>query len=299
MLRISVVIPTYNHGTFVRHALASVLGQTVPASEVIVVDDGSTDDTAAVLRTYDNGRVRVIRQANRGVAAARNAGAATATGDLVAFLDSDDVWMPAKLESQVSRFVAAPELGLVHCGLDEVDGRDRLIRRRLDGMEGWVAEEMLLFRRGVIFGAGSTAMVSSVAFRAVGGFDERLSTAADWDFCYRIARRYPIGFVKEALVRYRLHGLTMHMNVRAMERDMLRGYAKAFSEGDPALRKLRRRAYGKLHSVLAGSYLEVGEYRAGISHAVKSVVWTPGSVGYFAGYPLRRLRRFVAALEAN
>jgi glycosyltransferase involved in cell wall biosynthesis len=288
--KVSAVIPTHNHARFLVEAVESVLRQTVPPSEVIVVDDGSTDSTLEVLRQY-GGRIRVISQENRGVAAARNVGASVASGEILAFLDADDLWLERKQEFQSNRFVKEPDLGLVHCGVEEIDGAGRQLRTRLDGMQGWVSREMLLFRRGVILGGGSAIAVRRASFRDVGGFDESLSTSADWDFCYRIARRYRIGFLAEVLVRYRVHNGNMHKNVHAMARDMLRAYSKAFSEDDRSLRGLRRLAYGRLHSILAGSFFQSGDYGQFARHAVKSIVLTPRSARHFAGYPLRRLRR--------
>lgn len=290
MASISVVIPTHNHASFLPEALESVLRQRLKPREVIVVDDGSTDRTGEVLGKYA-GRIRALRQANRGVAAARNAGASVASGWLLAFLDADDVWHASKLERQAARFWADRTLGLVHCGVAEVDVQGRLLRTRLDGMEGWVSREMLLFRRGVILGGGSAAVVPRAVFEGVGGFDETLSTSADWDLYYRIAERYRVGFVPETLVRYRVHDANMHRNVHAMARDMLTAYAKAFSKPDPELRRLHRSAYGRLHSMLAGSYFQAGDYGRFVRHVLASVTTRPEQIGYFAGYPIRALRR--------
>jgi glycosyltransferase involved in cell wall biosynthesis len=298
MATVSAIIPTYNHAAFLRGALESVFAQSCCPLEVVVVDDGSTDETAEVLRVYE-GRIRVLRRPNRGVAAARNAGAAVASGELLAFLDADDAWLPAKLERQTARFGVEPGIGLVHCGVMEVDGRGRQLRARLDGMEGWVSTEMLLFRRGVILGGGSAAVIRRAAFLDVGGFDEALSTSADWDLYYRVARRYPVGFVPEVLVRYRVHSGNMHRNVDAMTRDMLAAYAKVFSEQDPELRRLRRWAYGRLHAMLAGSFFQAGEYRRFARHAAASMAARPGQVGYFAGYPVRALRRCLSGSKVG
>src|SRR5262249_53680055 len=100
---ISVFIPAYNHARFLASTIDSALSQPLTPSEIIVVDDGSTDDTSSVLGTFGH-EIRVLRQNNRGVAAARNRGAAMATGDYLAFLDADDVWLPQKLEMQLDRF---------------------------------------------------------------------------------------------------------------------------------------------------------------------------------------------------
>jgi hypothetical protein len=175
--------------------------------------------------------------------------------------------------------------------MEEIDGQGRRIRRRVDGMEGWVSQEMLFFRRAVILGAGSSAMVPRAVFQEIGGFDESLPPAEDWDFCYRIARRFRVGFVPEVLVRYRLHGGNAHANVFAMTKGILGGYAKVFEEQEPSLQRLRRRAYGNLHSMLAGSFFHMGEYRQFIRHAFSSIILTPENGGHFAGYPFRAIRR--------
>jgi glycosyltransferase involved in cell wall biosynthesis len=290
---VSVVIPAYNHARYLTEAIASALGQTLPAAEVIVVDDGSTDETPQVLARHRD-RVRIVRQANRGVSAARNAGAMLAQGDLLAFLDADDVWRPEKLEAQAERFAADPALGLVHCAVEEIDADGRTLRTCTDGMEGRVAEEMLLFRRAVILGGGSGAVVTRARFEETGGFDESLGTSADWDLHHRIARRAPVGFVPRVLLRYRLHGANMHADVARTAREMLRAYAKAFAE-EPALAALRGRAYGGLHAMLAGSFHGQGHVGPAIAHGLRALAHDPSRVGRFLGYPLRRLRRSACA----
>ncbi|MET0556524.1 MAG: glycosyltransferase family A protein [Vicinamibacteria bacterium] len=290
---VSVVIPAYNHARYLAEAIDSALGQTQPPADVTVVDDGSTDDTPRVLDAY-RGSVRVVRQANRGVSAARNAGAALGRGDLLAFLDADDVWMPEKLAAQAALFAATPALGLVHCGVEEIDGHGRPLRTRTDGGQGRVAEEMLLFRRPVILGGGSGAVVSRAWFDEAGRFDESLGTSADWDLHHRIARRAAVGFVPRVLLRYRVHGANMHADVARTAREMLAAYAKAFA-AEPALRPLRGRAYGGLHAMLAGSFQAQGLTGAAVAHGLRALAHDPSRIGRLLGYPLRRLRRSVSA----
>jgi glycosyltransferase involved in cell wall biosynthesis len=291
MSPVSVVIPTYNHARFLRQAIDSALGQTLPPREVIVIDDGSSDGTPDIVAEYGH-RIRAVRHTNRGVAATRNAGAALATGELLAFLDADDVWRPRKLELQAERFRREPSLGLVHCGVEEIDAHGKVLRRQPDGLEGSkVAAEMLLFRGPTILGGGSGVMISRAAFAAVDGFDARLSTSADWDLYYRLTTRFPVGFVAEPLLQYRLHGSNMHGNIRVMERDMLLAYSKAFSNASDPVQGLRRQAYGSLHSVLAGCFFTSGDRARFAQHALKSIWLNPRSLGRFAGYPLRLLRR--------
>src|SRR6266571_7108019 len=123
-----------------------------------------------------------------------------------------------------------------------------------------------------------------------GGFDIRLSTSADWDFCYRVAKRKRVGFIPEPLVKYRVHTSNMHSNIKAMEHDMLLGYAKAFSDDERELRELRRRCYGNLHMVLAGSFFRAGHGFGFMRHALKSLWLTPGNLTYLLDFPLRRMR---------
>ena len=282
MRTISVIIPAYNRARELRNAIDSALAQTRLPIEVIVVDDGSTDETPEVLARYGD-RIRVVRQSNQGVAAARNAGIAIARGDLLAFLDSDDVWLPRKLELQAARFDADAELGLVHCGADfEGTGVN------VDGLEGWVASEILRLDRSVIVAHGSGVMVPRRVAEELGGFDARMRVSEDWDFCYRVATRYRIGFVAEALVLYARHASGLHRDIEKMEHGMLLALEKAFA--DPAALPLRRHAYGRLHRILSGCYFQQHHWRAFIRHFVKSVRWDWRNVFYFATYPLRRVK---------
>jgi glycosyltransferase involved in cell wall biosynthesis len=287
--RVSVIIPTHNGARFLGLAIDSALSQTHAPAEVIVIDDGSTDGTSELLSGYGD-RIKAVRQRNRGVSAARNAGVALASGALLAFLDADDVWLPKKLERQVARFQVEPDLGLVHCGVDEIDEVGRRLRRVQDGLEGWVADDMLMFRRSVILGGGSGAMIPRALFKDIGGFDETLSTSADWDLYYRLARKHRVGFIVDALVGYRIHGSNMHSNIAVMERDMIRGFVKAFVDAGPHLPSLRRRCRGNLHRMLAGSYYRHGNYWSFLRHSIKALVLAPENAAWFLSYPVRRFR---------
>jgi glycosyltransferase involved in cell wall biosynthesis len=283
---VSIIIPNYNYGHYLRQALDSVLAQTCQDLEIIVVDDGSQDSSESVVRTYGE-RIRFIKQENQGVSAARNRGAQESSGEFIAFLDADDLWLPTKLEKQLQRLCDDPGIGLVHCGVQEIDSSGALLKTLLEGMEGWVSKELLLFERPVILASGSTGLVPRTTFKAVGGFDERLGTSADWDFCYRISVRQPVAFVPEVLVYYRAHGSNMHANVGAMEHDMMIGYEKAFSSDNGELRYLRRQCYGNLHMVLAGSFFRSGQRARFARHALKSLLLTPGNLSRLVGFPFR------------
>jgi glycosyltransferase involved in cell wall biosynthesis len=293
---VSVIIPNYNYGRFLKQAIDSVLAQTYPRVEALVVDDGSKDDSEEVLRGYGE-RIRWFRQQNQGVSAARNRGVRESHGAYLAFLDADDYWMPAKLEKQMELSLGDPELGLVGCRLDIFDelGVSRVC---LDGMSGWVAQELLLLQRCVVPGAGSSLLVPRALFEEMGGFDERLSTSADWDFCYRAASRRRIGFVPELLVRVRQHSGSMQRNIDLMEKDMMLGFRNAFAAAPPMVRRLENQCYGNLHMTLAGSFFQAGQYAKFLRHAWLGVWLRPANIERLWGYPVRWWQRR-AGMEAS
>ncbi len=283
---VSVIIPNYNYSQYLREAIDGVLAQTYPEIEIIVVDDGSTDGSREVLDSYGD-RIVAIYQKNGGVSAARNNGVSQSRGEFVAFLDADDVWLPAKIERQMAVFTDDSEIGLVHVGVVEIDGAGNSLFERTDGMAGRVSEALLRFEGPVILGGGSGLMLPRRVFDAAGGFDTRLSTSADWDMFYRISIRYSIGFVPEILLKYRVHSSNMHGNIGAMEHDMMLGFEKVFTNGSTAE---RRKCYGNLHKMLAGSYFRSGNYPDFARHAFKSIANRPANLGYFLQFPLRRMQ---------
>lgn len=291
MKAVSVVIPTHNHARYLGEAIDSALAQTHSPLEVIVVDDGSTDETEEVLARYGN-RIRTLRQRNQGVSAARNAGIAAASGDYLAFLDSDDLWHPRKLERQLALFAADSSLGLVHCGVVTF-GSSAETRQALEGMEGWVGQEILLLDRTII-GPGSTLVVPRLVAEEVGAFDTRLMVSEDWDFSYRVASRYKVGYADETLVFYRQHDGGLHLDIPLLESSMLLALEKAFASTDPAVQSLRAHSYGRLHRILAGCYFQARRPLAFALHTVKSLRYDLGNLRYFAGYPGRVLRRWLA-----
>jgi glycosyltransferase involved in cell wall biosynthesis len=184
---VSVIIPAYNVAGIVGRAIDSALAQTVSPLEIIVVDDGSRDETASVVEAY-GGKVRLIRQANAGPAAARNRGARDAAGEWLAFLDADDAWLPTKLERQLA-YVGAARVGLVACLTSGSVDDDNITLERLWNYN-YIGMSGVLVRRA--------------AFEEVGGFDEDpgLISAEDYNLWLRIAMRWEIAMVRERLFVY-------------------------------------------------------------------------------------------------
>jgi glycosyltransferase involved in cell wall biosynthesis len=204
---VSVVVPAYNSARTLDATLRSARGQSHGTLEIIVVDDGSVDDTAAIVeqQAAEDRRVRLIRQANAGVSAARNAGAAAAQGVFIAPLDADDLWADRKIEKQVAIFNDDPELGLVYCWFALIDGDDRILKVATPEEQGWLFERLCA---GNIIGNGSSPLIRRSAFDDVGGYDARgqgklIQGCEDWELYVNIAERHKVGLVREALVGYR------------------------------------------------------------------------------------------------
>lgn len=288
--KVSVVIPVLNYGRYVGAAIESALQQTLPPHEVIVVDDGSTDDTPGVLASFGH-RIIVLRTSHVGSPQARNLGAARATGDVLAFLDADDLWLPRKLERQIARLRERPAAGLVHCGVVDIDASGNELTTRLDGLEGWVSTDILLWNSTVILGGGSASIMTRKAFEDAGGWDPATQPSEDWDLFYRIARRYEVLFVPEILVKYRRHGGNQSLRLAKIARASLRIMDKTFASGDPEIAPLKRRAYGNLHSVLAGSFFGARQWGHFVRHTILCLLFTPERLRHFLAYPWRWLRR--------
>jgi glycosyltransferase involved in cell wall biosynthesis len=264
---VSVVLPVYNRATLLPHSVRSVFAQTEGDWELLIADDGSTDGTRALLSEWSvDPRVRVLELEHSGnPAVVRNAALRAARGEFVAFLDSDDVWMPEKLQRQVSCLCARPACGWSYTAFHHVDVNGRFLD---DGARArWTPVE------GDIFGAtitgsapirtASVAMARRELIESAGGFDEELVSGQDYDLWMRLALRTPVCVLDEALTAVRVHARS-HSSAwppRALEfRDLsLRKVGLlAGDEWQDAIQRQRRRNA----AALASSYQQVGARRA-------------------------------------
>lgn len=235
MPKVSVIIPTYQHAHFVGQAIESVLAQTYKDYEIIVVDDGSTDNTSEVLAEFGD-QVTVIYQENRGLSAARNTGIRASKGEYVAFLDADDVWMPAKLEKQVPLFERNEAIGLVYSDLayfDENEVRPGTAFEEAPPQSGMVYSA--IFIRCPI--PMPTVIARRSCFDMVGLFDETLTACEDLDMWLRISEKWEADFVNEPLACYRFSAGQMHKNQERQLLNFLHVQARAFANS-PVLREL-------------------------------------------------------------
>lgn len=197
---VSIVIPVYNRARTILRAVTSVLAQDYRNFELIIVDDGSTDTTTEVVAAIADPRLRIVTQANAGVAAARNRGIAEARGELVAFCDSDDEWLPGKLAAQIECFRrGSSRLGLVYTGIERItaDGTRSVEEAR---HRGWIYRDLLA--HNVVLGCGSTPMFRRCALDMTGGYDPALPANEDYDCVLRIARFFEVDCVAAPLARY-------------------------------------------------------------------------------------------------
>lgn len=258
---VSVVIPNHDYARYVGQAIESVLAQTYAPVEAIVVDNGSTDGSLAVLRAYE-GRCRIVAQDDRGQSAARNRGIAESRGEMVAFLDADDVWMPRKLELQMERFAADDSVALVYCSLLVADADLRPTGEIVHaGVRGDALAEFARWPgRAIVAGGESTAVVRRAALERVGTFETSLSISGGWDLWRRIATYYRIDVVAEPLVVNRRHGANLTRRLAAYEADVRAASARMFADpGAARIHHMRRRYWSTLDVQFAKSWLRAGD----------------------------------------
>jgi glycosyltransferase involved in cell wall biosynthesis len=230
--RVSVIMPAFNAAKTIGAAVESVLAQTYRDWELLVVNDGSTDSTLDIMAQFRDERIRTITQVNQGVAAARNAGMKRASGAYIAFLDSDDLWLPTKLEKQVSAFeLSGASLGLVytrHRGF--IEDVSRSFSMDVDASIGFADDWHRLLIMDYI--PTLTVMMRASLVPEVGYFCEDLRGTEDWDYWIRIAKHSKLARVNEELALYRIspHSLSRNKERHSLEElKVLNQYLKAGS----------------------------------------------------------------------
>ncbi len=245
---VSVIIPTFNRAWCLKEAVDSVLAQDYPAMEIIVVDDGSTDDTPAILKSYGSA-LRVIRQPNSGVSAARNTGIRAARGRWIALLDSDDIWLPAKLAVQMRYLQARPRLRI--CQTEEIWIRND---RRVNPAAKHAKAEGMIFEKclPLCLVSPSAVVIHAGLLKEVGLFDEDLPACEDYDMWLRISCRHPIGLVPEPLTVKRGGHPDQLSRSPALDRYRIRALEKIITSG--LLSPAQRQAAVAMLKVKCGIY---------------------------------------------
>jgi glycosyltransferase involved in cell wall biosynthesis len=290
MPAVSIIIPVYNRLRVVGRALASVFAQEVDDWELIVVDDGSADGSADYLAglAAAEPRLHLIRHPlNRGAPAARNTGLRAATGDYVAFLDSDDEWLPGKLAAQLAAFAAAPAgLGALATGfvLHRVASGSRIERRPAPDTD-WRAELL----DGCFVSPGSTLMARRACFGTVGPFAEDLPRFEDWDWLLRLLEHHGFDSLPVTGALVHLEGFAAPEKVRAAARLLWQRQGRTVRDrlGSAAARRLR----ASLELECAVAALRTGQRAAAIPHVLAATLRSPARVGRLLGRGWHRLRQ--------
>ncbi|MBP6342585.1 MAG: glycosyltransferase [Candidatus Omnitrophica bacterium] len=243
MKLVSVIIPAYNKAEYTRRTVESVLAQTYSSLEVIVVDDGSTDNTAQVMAAFKD-RIRYILKPNGGACSARNAGIKASSGEYIAFIDCDDLYEPRKIEVCADYLNSHPEYGFVHTAANLIDHQERVEgiydhpkSRRL----GWITRRLILGNHI----CNSTALIRREILFKAGFFDESIFTPGDWDLWLRLSETAQVGYIREPLTKYRITDNYIFNRLELAQREELYVIEKFFQRHPDG--RLRARALSNLH----------------------------------------------------
>ena len=264
---VSVIIPTYNRAHLIGRAIQSVLNQTYRDFEIIVVDDGSTDNTEEVIKSFSDERIRYIKhKENKGAAAARNTGIKTARGKFIAFQDSDDEWLPEKLEKQMKVFeTAPPEVGIVYTGFWRFENNKKIyipfswVKQK----EGNIHEELL---KGNFIGTPA-ALVRKECFEKAGMFDEKLPGLEDWELFIRLSKYYNFKCVDEPLLVSYYTSNSISANNEAYIKTLKLILSKHFND----FAKNKKLLSGHYFSLGVNLYYSSGNFEEGKNYLIKAV----------------------------
>lgn len=250
--KVSVIIPAYNKAAFTVKTVESVLAQTYNNLEIIVVDDGSTDQTRSLLAPYQ-GRIHYIYKKNGGACSARNYGLKIANGEYVGFLDCDDLYLRDKIARSVEFLEKNPDCGFVHTGVDLIDTHDRIVGRfvyaKATRME-WLAPFLIMEN----FVSNPTVVVRRDCFETVGNFDVNIFTPADWDLWIRLAEHYKAGFINAPLSRYRVTDNFIFNKLEISQKEETYVIEKFFQRNVHFQTSMKQKAMSALHLRYAQYY---------------------------------------------
>lgn len=269
MPKVSVIIPTHNRAELLKKAVKSVLDQTYTDFEILVSDDGSTDDTPQVVEGFSDKRIRSIRYSNSiGVAVVRNNALINSSGEYIAFLDDDDEWLPSKLEKQASLLEGTPhEMGAVYTGVKSIDAKlGGLVIIKTPKYRGNILQHLLLNN----FITTSSILVKKHCFDEVGLFDTEYMSASDNDMWIRIAQKFEFDYVKEPLVNYYNTEISISRNdkklIKGLER-LISKYQKQYNANS--------RAYSNQQFKLGIVYCNSGNMKEGRRAIIKAIQMNP------------------------
>lgn len=246
---VSIIIPAYNAQKTILETIRSIQNQTIEDLEIIVINDGSTDNTVELLQDIDDPRLKVFSYENGGLPVARNRGIEQATGDYLSFIDADDLWTTDKLESQIVALQANPEAGVAYSWTSFIDeDSEFLYAWEPIYYQGNVYPDLLL--RNFI-SSGSNILVQRQYIEAAGKFDPTLKSAEDWDYYIRLAALCPFALVPQYQILYRRSSQSMTSKVDVMETYIVKVTESAFAVAPPELQYLRNHSLAYTYCFLS------------------------------------------------
>ena len=299
---VSVIIPTYNRAALVRDAVRSVLEQTFSDFELIVIDDGSTDGTDAVMAGFDDRRLFYIKQENRGRSAARNRALSRARGRFIAFLDSDDLYLKDKLEKQVAYMDRNPDVDMIYTSAICVDEAGRPLDKQIytAEVEGDIYRQVAFFQPVTI--TLPTVMLRREVLDTIGNFDERMDRFEDTDLWRRIAKRFKVGILREPTCILKTHDDNALISQNPLKIIEAIDYYvnKILREDADVDAAFLRTGASRLYEYYGRAFLSVAGWRHyGVSLLGKAIKFQPSRSGGICLLACRTLlgslvRRFVA-----
>lgn len=283
---VSIIIPAYNAQEYIGETIESVLAQSYKNWELLIIDDGSIDNTKIIIEYYlSDSRIHYFFQSNIGVSVARNKGISHANGDFIAFLDSDDTWNTNNLDLKI-QCLKYFNVDFVFSDANIIDDKSKIINNPIIGTDENILEQYLLWIKPVIPGPSSNLILRKECFVNL-CFDPALSTAADQDFCFNLVARYRGKRVPEILINYRFLQNSMSRNIETMEKDHIAVYLKAEKNKLFSGFCFKQRCFSYLYLTLAGSWwINGGNKYKGLYFLAKS----------FFSYPPTIVRKIVIIL---
>ena len=281
MVQVSVIIPTYNRAEFIYLAITSVLNQTFQDYEIVIVDDGSTDNTVSVVNGFSCDKVRYIKHdRNKGEAESRNTGIKSSQGEFIAFIDDDDEWLPEKLDDQIKLMSqCGKQVGGIYTGILTIDRESGdIVDQIIPQKRGYIYNDLLV--ENCVF-TPSTILLRRECFEKVGLFDRNIKYGPDYDMWIRIAKEYQFEYIKEPLVRYYIHNNKLSGNygkfIEGAE-EILGKYGEILSR--------HKRAYSRHLFELGLAYCECERASKGRKALMKALYLYPWDWRYYTNFYL-------------
>lgn len=270
MPKISIVIPAYNAEKTILETIQSIQAQTFSDFEIIVINDGSTDNTLDILSTIDDPRLRVCSYKNGGLPVARNRGIEQSTGEFISFIDADDLWTPEKLEAQFEALNRHPNAGVAYSWTAFIDENSQFLYAwKPLYYEGNVYPELLCKN---FISSGSNILVRKGYIEAAGRFDPSLKSVEDWDYYLRLAAICPFAVVPEYQILYRRSTQAMTSKLDVMETANLIVMERAYQAAPPEYQHLKSKSLANIYRYLAKQCIFNQLDRAGVKHAAQKLL---------------------------